>query len=336
MKPAISVIIPVYKCEKYLSACIDSVLNQTFQDFELILVDDGSPDDSPAICDDYAKKDDRVKVIHKENGGVSSARNAGIEAAKGEYITFIDSDDYIDSEMLKSLYEQIKAQDGDLIISGLRYVFEDTKEKKEYHLRNIKFQTSEIDSVYEEIDCNFGFSAIYAKLYKREIIKSNSVFYAEGFSILEDGSFVLEYLKHCSNCILFEGVFYNYRQANEMSLMKAFNANAIQALEHYCKVGAWLENSLRKENKEKYYIKLYSLLYSFLIQIFTRAKLSRKEKKKLVKTYLMSPVTREIIKNVKFSALGIKQRIIARLIKWKWSGFIYYIFTFHFGKSEKE
>lgn len=102
--PGISIIVPVYKVEPYLNKCVDSILSQTFTDFELILVDDGSPDNCGAICDAYAAKDDRVRVIHKENGGLSDARNAGIDAARGEFLGFVDSDDYILPEMYEQLY----------------------------------------------------------------------------------------------------------------------------------------------------------------------------------------------------------------------------------------
>ena len=103
---AISIIIPVYNTEKYLRRCIESVLSQSFTDFELILVDDGSKDSSPQICDEYASQDKRVRVIHKVNGGVSAARNDGLDIAKGEYVTFIDSDDWVEREYLQSLYDK--------------------------------------------------------------------------------------------------------------------------------------------------------------------------------------------------------------------------------------
>ena len=105
MNPKISIIVPVYKVEPYIHKCVDSILGQTFTDFELILVDDGSPDNCGKICDEYAQKDSRIKVIHKENGGLSDARNAGIDIAKGEYIGFVDSDDWIEPDMYKLLYE---------------------------------------------------------------------------------------------------------------------------------------------------------------------------------------------------------------------------------------
>ncbi|WP_227166600.1 glycosyltransferase, partial [Enterococcus faecium] len=110
----ISIIVPVYKVEKYLRKCVDSILAQTFTDFEVILVDDGSPDNSGKICDEYAEKDNRVRVIHKENGGLSSARNAGIDVARGKYLGFVDSDDYIDEDMYEILYENLKIHDADI------------------------------------------------------------------------------------------------------------------------------------------------------------------------------------------------------------------------------
>ena len=109
----ISVIVPVYNTEKYLGRCVDSIINQTYTNLEIILVDDGSPDNSPAICDEYAKKDQRIKVIHKENGGLSSARNAGLDIAKGDFISFIDSDDWVEKdlfEVLVSLYGKTQAE----------------------------------------------------------------------------------------------------------------------------------------------------------------------------------------------------------------------------------
>ena len=103
-KPLISIIIPVYNAEKYLKKCLDSVINQTYKNLEIILVDDGSTDKSPEICDKYAEKDSRIIVLHKENGGVSSSRNAGLDIFKGEYLSFVDSDDYVEPDYIEYLY----------------------------------------------------------------------------------------------------------------------------------------------------------------------------------------------------------------------------------------
>ena len=108
MEDLISVVVPIYNVENYIKKCVDSILSQTYKNLEIILVDDGSPDNCPQICDEYAQKDNRIKVIHKENGGLSDARNAGIDISKGKFITFIDSDDYIEKDYVEVLYNSIK------------------------------------------------------------------------------------------------------------------------------------------------------------------------------------------------------------------------------------
>ena len=120
MNPLISVIIPVYKVEDYLTACVESVLAQTYQTFEIILVDDGSPDNCPQMCDEFAARDSRIRVIHKPNGGLSSARNAGIDGAKGEYLAFLDSDDLWTPLFLERLYRAIGETGADLAVCLFR------------------------------------------------------------------------------------------------------------------------------------------------------------------------------------------------------------------------
>ena len=113
--PKISIIIPVYNVEKYLDRCIDSIINQSLKDIEIILVDDGSPDNCPQLCDEWAKKDSRIKVIHKENAGLGMARNTGMQHATGEYIAFIDSDDYVDLDMYAKLLEKAELHNADIV-----------------------------------------------------------------------------------------------------------------------------------------------------------------------------------------------------------------------------
>ena len=121
----ISIIVPVYNTEKYLRRCIDSVLAQTYQDFELLLIDDGSKDSSGAICDEYAAQDARVRVFHKENGGVSSARNVGLDNARGEWITFVDADDWIESDMLELLLRKGEETGADIVMGDLLFAYPD-------------------------------------------------------------------------------------------------------------------------------------------------------------------------------------------------------------------
>lgn len=120
--PIISVIVPIYKVESYLARCLDSILAQTFTDFELWLINDGSPDNCGVICDQYAKKDQRIRVIHKKNGGLSDARNAGLEHASGKYISFIDSDDWVAADFLESLYSALQRHDADIAVCNMSEV----------------------------------------------------------------------------------------------------------------------------------------------------------------------------------------------------------------------
>ncbi len=168
-QPIVSVIIPIYKVEKFLRECIDSVISQTYKNLQIILVDDGSPDKCGDICDDYASKDSRVSVIHKENGGLSDARNAGIEIATGDYITFVDSDDSLDCDAIEYMYQNLVRENADLSVcqkylvdeEGLRitdrFIYKDVTFNDKYSCMKGYLSTPLIGSV------------AWAKLYKREI-----------------------------------------------------------------------------------------------------------------------------------------------------------------------
>ena len=133
----ISIIVPVYKTEQYLDRCVESIVNQTYNNLEIILVDDGSADNCPAMCDKWAEKDNRIKVIHKENGGVSSARNAGIDAASGEYIGFVDGDDWIDTDMYDFLMSHFD-DDTDIVRCSYRKVYENSDTEEIVNDGNVK------------------------------------------------------------------------------------------------------------------------------------------------------------------------------------------------------
>lgn len=209
--PLISVIVPVYKVEKYIHKCVDSILAQTFTDFELFLVDDGSPDNCGEICDEYAKKDDRIIVIHKENGGLSDARNVAIDRAKGDYLTFIDSDDYVSENHIETLYNALIKTDADISISNITNFSEG-----EFNYGFYK-PTTEIN-VLEGIEDVF--STVYrpnacAKLYKKSIF--DDIRYPVG-RLYED-VFVYHEVLAKVNRIAFTGVnsyFYYYRNDSIM------------------------------------------------------------------------------------------------------------------------
>lgn len=169
MMPKITVVVPVYKVEEYLDRCISSIINQTFKDFELILVDDGSPDNCPQMCEEWKKKDDRVLVIHQENQGLSAARNSGIKIAKGEYLTFVDSDDWISATMLEDLYRLSIKYKAD--ISVCNFVRTDCQLKIEKNNIEEKiYNQEEFMKVILKVNSNRTIHYAWAKLYHREVI----------------------------------------------------------------------------------------------------------------------------------------------------------------------
>ncbi len=219
--PLISVIVPVYKVENVLNYCIDSILNQTYKDFELILVDDGSPDNSGKICDEYAKKDNRIKVIHKENGGVSSARNCGIDAAKGKYICFVDSDDYPCINYLLDMINMCKKFDGcDLLLGGFNVVsdYKSNIEKKVLFTEDHNYScVSRLDFIrmYEK----WVIQMPWNKLYKLKIIKTSKIRFDENLSLGEDILFNIDYLTNSNgNIAILNKPIYNYTRTGIESL----------------------------------------------------------------------------------------------------------------------
>ena len=180
----VSIIIPVYNIEKYIEECVNSVLVQSYKNFEVILVDDGSKDRSSIICDDLANLDNRIKVIHKKNGGLSSARNAGIKASKGDYIAFIDGDDYWDDrDFLKDVVKCLDESKADFISFGLKKYYEnedfiqDTKYIFDRNLVDINNKKKTLDYL---ISNNLYISSAWSKIVKRDIIMSNNLFFKEG------------------------------------------------------------------------------------------------------------------------------------------------------------
>ena len=220
MSKLISVIVPVYNVEKYLRRCINSVINQTYKNIELILVDDGSPDNCGSICDEYAGKDSRVRVIHKENGGVSVARNVGIREAVGEYIMFVDSDDRLCDNAFEAL-----VGDYDFSVGSCRVVSK--KNSFNYTLGDACLNTDDFIKIYmqETRKGNILFSTPWAKLYRTSIIKENKMAFDKNLKLTEDTKFNYEYFKHVKTAHFSSAVVYDYNQENESSASKKYFAD---------------------------------------------------------------------------------------------------------------
>lgn len=209
--PLISVIIPVYNVSGYLKQCLDSVIAQTYRNLEIILVDDGSTDGSGKICDEYAKQDKRIRVFHKENGGVSSARNTGLDQAGADYLCFVDADDVILSDYVMYLYKLLTIYQADLSICG--YVklvnINEYKDREKEYIRVYDKQAALKDMMYKH-DIT-GYSCL--KLYKKELL--NDIYYDEELKVAEDFDFVYKYLLNTEKAVVGSKILYIYRQHEE-------------------------------------------------------------------------------------------------------------------------
>lgn len=225
--PAISVIIPVYKVERYLDACVASVAAQTFSDLEILLVDDGSPDNCPALCDAWAQKDPRVRVIHRENGGLSAARNTGIDAATGQFLAFVDGDDLLEADTLRRVYAAQQKHDADLVLFNFVYVNEN----------DIPLSTPDFTGFHDEVVDAEGFwkryyatigtqRAYYAsacnRLYRRDLFRTLRFRPGKRF---EDEFLLPQLLEECHRivCMAYPGYRYVQREGSIMAAGSSFN-----------------------------------------------------------------------------------------------------------------
>lgn len=211
MKPEISIILPVYNVEEYLDECIQSILNQTFKNYELIIINDGSTDDSGKICDGYAIKDKRIKVIHKENGGISSARNVGIKQSSGNFIVFIDSDDYIEANMLECLYEYITKYNTDMVICDFVYKCENNIINNEVNENKIKIYNSREAQAELYGNKYLNFAVAWSKIYRKSLF--NDLYFDEN-RIHEDEFIAHKILNKCNKIIFIPNKLYVYRIRN--------------------------------------------------------------------------------------------------------------------------
>lgn len=221
----ISIIVPVYNVEKYIKRCIESILKQTYEYFEIILIDDGSTDNSSKICDEYYRQDKRIKVIHKENGGVSSSRNVGLDIAKGDYISFIDSDDYIEADMFEKMIETIVSNAADIVQCNFKSVCENEKDSK-----NKIYKDVEVGNKYfalnEIVDIPFS-NVVWNKIYKKEVL--SEIRFNENIKRFEDVDFTCRVLLNCNRYVKDDSQLYNYFQ-RQGSLCRA-NKYSLELLE---------------------------------------------------------------------------------------------------------
>lgn len=287
----ISIIIPVYNSEKYLRKCFDSITKQTFSDFEVIVINDGSKDNSGEICDHYAKIDSRFKIIHKKNEGVSIARNTGIEHASGEYITFIDSDDWIDDDYLQMMMS-VAITDCDLVVSGVinEYINGDTSK---LGISRNSFSSNNAKLLHQLIKSRLYFGP-YNKLFKYNIIKQHNILFPHDISYGEDRIFNYAYMHYVDTIQTISYAGYHYLRLTEGTLSTIPRKNMFE-LEY----SQWkmlndvyrTKGVFNEEVQQDQYTDLFWIIHD---NIFANRKLSNGKLYKYIKQLLKTPEIFEI------------------------------------------
>jgi glycosyltransferase involved in cell wall biosynthesis len=262
MNPLISIIVPVYKVQKYLEKCINSILAQSINNFELILIDDGSPDDCGIICDSYAAKDKRVKVIHKKNEGLSAARNTGLEIAEGKYIGFIDSDDWVDQKMYETLINLLIDNDADIAQCEFIRIFDEDEKVDNSENNNIQIfnNIESLKNIYNEKSISTVVS--WNKLYKKELFQY--IRFPKG-KIHED-EFTTHKLLYTSRKLVYtDKIFYYYRQTPNSIMNSKFNKkrlDILDAMEERLEFAKLIEDEIFiNETLKKYMFRLINFYY---------------------------------------------------------------------------
>ncbi len=324
--PQISIIVPVYNAEQYLSHCIDSVLSQSFSDIELILVDDGSPDRSGEICDRYAEQDPRVRVIHKENGGVSTARNAGLDVANGDYITFVDSDDFLDDNMYEKMMAKAREYNSDVVLCDCLKEYADRSVLYTHDIRGGFYNRDQLVEEYfphllmmENVEYPATISN-WLLLFRRELTKQ--VRYLEGVRYSEDLLFGAE-LMYCAKSFYYmKGeAYYHYR----MNLQSATHKFVPDKWNDYCLLYSGIRKTFGNATDYDFtgQIDLCVLffLYNAMGDIHGTDQLTRTEKTSMIADILNDKIVRDMFSRVRIGRLSVslKQKLLTMLYKKRWA-----------------
>lgn len=295
----ISIIVPIYNVENYLDNCVSSIVHQTYKNLEIILVDDGSPDNCPTMCDNWAKKDGRIKVIHKPNGGLSDARNAGLRIATGSLIGFVDSDDYIHENMFACLYNSLKANDCDISICGVEKFYEndETEPLTTSFVGTLSVDEAMLAIINEDIIKQ----PVWNRLYKSETIKD---IYFPINKCNEDVFWSYRALSRAKSISVFNTPLYFYRQRGESIMGNAFSLKRLDILEAKFERLQFIENnfpSVKPYASENLWFSLIYLMQMCYKHISGDDFNTAKEKIVSMKKACVSP-------KIKYAS-GIKQKI---------------------------
>lgn len=307
---SVSIIIPVYNVEKYIKRCIESVLAQTMKDFELILIDDGSPDKCGKICDEYAKCDSRICVIHKKNEGVSVARNTGLDLANGKFVVFLDSDDEVKSDYIETLLQA--DEDIDLVVCGIE---KRNMEWKPIANTKVLSRTVEAITVQEiiKMDQEKTLSYVWAKRFKNEVLQSKKIRFNSDLSLGEDTLFVADYLYHCDSIRFLENESYIYYEYGSGTL-SSVDENYVEKLE---KANRLIDESLEKRWKitdnPEWKKRMWSVYHYTIFYILKLSEIRGWEKIKRLHKILKRKPIEEYLQNIDFY-MADESKIVRHII----------------------
>lgn len=295
-KISISVVVPIYKVQPYLKQCIDSILNQTFDDFELLLIDDESPDDCPKICDDYASRDSRIKVFHNKNGGYAYSCNFGIKHANGKYISIVDSDDFLDADMFADLYSIAEKTDSDVVKSAFWEYVDLPKVKKNKH-RSQEYDIDKTDgfSVRNPQKFFLYHPSIWSCLYRRDFLIENEIYFNEtGIRSWEDNPFQVKTLCLAKKVSYTKKAYYHWRKNYRFDYEKI--SNPLVPLTRAIEMHQWLIDNKIESIDVHACLRRRDFVYMKLA--LQASNLSNyKELSKLIKKYIEMPIHNEVYKS---------------------------------------
>ncbi len=336
-QPKVSVIVPVYNAEKYLERCVNSLKNQTLHDIEIILVDDSSTDSSLEICKEMAMEDSRIKVIHKENEGAGKARNAALEIVTAEYIGFVDSDDFVTSDMYMTLYEKAQNYNSDLVMSGVLFVDGNMFSKdgacirKVYFDEDTHFDTKEslkqlkmgiVGALPEDYDDSKYGMSIWKNLFKTEIIKKNAIhFESEREMLSEDALFMIDYISCIDKATGISEAFYHYCR-NEDSISKSYKKDRFEkSLIFVNEVEKRFNEDIDRDEYQIYIHRFWQAMCRVLCsQEIMNAKYNNikyNNLKKSLNAVCTHSMTIDALKAYPIKTLPLKQRVFAWAMKYR-------------------
>lgn len=312
-EPLISIIVPIYNVELYLDECIESIINQTYSNLEIILIDDGSVDNSGKICDKYAKKDKRIRVIHKKNSGVSDSRNYGIKISNGQYIAFIDSDDYVENNYIEVLYTSILDYNADISIVGYNKVYNSKFEKIELSDKKTLLSSEEFLIKLLNVQTSYGFC--HMKLYKKSIL--SNVLFLTNLKVGEDALFNMEICKNIKSVVINEDVLYNYR-FHSNSVVRKYDPQYVDKYQTAMEKTSEYINKNYKNNAEiKKNLSNYIAYHLLLICVNYCFNPNNTNKYKSLKSVCKINLFKEAIKNSNYDDLSLSRKISLFTLKYK-------------------